>query len=685
MTVEDRAQHITIAAGAVIEGTPITVNWDVQAKAELAVLYGSDLQALLDVDYSVALVSGYKAALVTPLAGLVEKANGGTVTIRSAVPYVQGWSVPINSRLPENDLQRTEDRDVLRDRQLAERTDLALSTYFNNGAAYDAKGRRIITVNDPLNDQDAVNKRWVEARLSAIGVSAGAGVPAGGAAGAIFAKTSAADYVTAWRDPSEVFTGPDLYPERFILPAHPDDTLGIQAFIDALGATGGVGRLSRWYDVSGEIQVTATRPFSLIGVGRYVCGLNKTTVPGQILNITGDKVTVKRFGLKGNAHAGGYVGSSHGLALRSSDTLAESLWVFNWGLGTGIYFGQDAHNCKAKNCHVDGYMNAGNGILMSGVNDGVIEENLIENIHADLTLAEELQASPCRAAQFKRGVNGIIDNNRIKNCFYGLCLNANDDDEPSVNSRITGGIVSQPNTSQQSVVTPVGVYLGDSKSCSAEGVTVDGNNEPDFQALYIHNPDYAGAFARLKSTGCSGAGAMTAFIDAWEADVEIESLEVFAVKPVEFGPNSLTCRVRIGQIVGSSTAGRMHNPWSYVINSGNANNRAENLYDDITYRDMADDVAYQLDIADADSLIITVWTNGSGGEQCHGWARISSVPAIEAFFLGAGAAIGTAPLASGTTSGTDGKLNIAAVDGSIHVKNRLGGPRLVGIEVRTVF
>jgi len=46
---------------------------------------------------------------------------------------------------------------------------------------------------------------------------------------------------------------------------------------------------------------------------------------------------------------------------------------------------------------------------------------------------------------------------------------------------------------------------------------------------------------------------------------------------------------------------------------------------------------------------------------------------------------GTTALSTGGSSGTDGKLNIAAVEGAIHVKNRMGDARNVGIEIRTVF
>lgn len=162
MTVEDRPQHVTIASSSVVEGVGIVVNWDVQAQTEVAVLYSDDLQAKLNTDYSVTLQPGYKSALVVPMSGLVEKANGGKITIRSAIPYVQGWSVPINSRLAENDLQRTEDRDVMRDRQLAERLDLSLSAFANNPTSLDARGRRISNLSAGLEPDDAARVQDVD-------------------------------------------------------------------------------------------------------------------------------------------------------------------------------------------------------------------------------------------------------------------------------------------------------------------------------------------------------------------------------------------------------------------------------------------------------------------------------------------------------------------------------------------
>jgi hypothetical protein len=222
-------------------------------------------------------------------------------------------------------------------------------------------------------------------------------------------------------------------------------------------------------------------------------------------------------------------------------------------------------------------------------------------------------------------------------------------------------------------------------SCSAEGVTVDGGSVADFYGLYDLNQDYAGTFARFKATNCNGANARVAFIDGWETDVEIESMGAYGTTPIEFGTHSLTCRVRVGQLVGSSTADRMHNPWHYVLNNGNANNRAENLYDDISFRRLEDDEAMQLGVTDATVLLITVWSNSSGHEQFQGWARTSSSPDMEAFFLGGSVVTGTSALSTGGSSGTDGKLNIAAVEGAIHVKNRMGDARNVGIEIRTVF
>ena len=179
MTIEDRPLSKTVPGSAVVAGVGIDIPFDVQSISELAVLTGDDVPALLNVDYTVSLAGNYKSAVVYPLDGLVGKVNGGTVTIRSAVPYVQGWSVPINSRLPENDLQRTEDRDVLRDRQLAEEFDLSLHGFFNDPTKVSADGKRIADVGTPAEATDAARFQDLEAlnvRLDDILASGGTSV-----------------------------------------------------------------------------------------------------------------------------------------------------------------------------------------------------------------------------------------------------------------------------------------------------------------------------------------------------------------------------------------------------------------------------------------------------------------------------------------------------------------------------
>lgn len=109
-----------ILEGAVVAlGVAIPLDWPVHAANEVVVRVSNGTFAVLNVDYTVTLEPpDYDGASIIPLAGLVFKADGDPIDVIRDTPAIQPLAIPVNSRLPEKEIEKQFDRGAMRDAEM---------------------------------------------------------------------------------------------------------------------------------------------------------------------------------------------------------------------------------------------------------------------------------------------------------------------------------------------------------------------------------------------------------------------------------------------------------------------------------------------------------------------------------------------------------------------------------------
>lgn len=106
-------ENVIVQASGIAAGVPINYNSPLHSAEEVQVLYGDDeVEAVLNTHYTVILTPpNYNTAQIVPLAALVTLTS--TITIIRAQPLTQELSLPTNTRLPEREIEKALDRDVM--------------------------------------------------------------------------------------------------------------------------------------------------------------------------------------------------------------------------------------------------------------------------------------------------------------------------------------------------------------------------------------------------------------------------------------------------------------------------------------------------------------------------------------------------------------------------------------------
>lgn len=114
-----------VVEGAVVAiDVAIPLDWPVHAAGEVVVTCSDGTVAILNTDYLVVLnPPDYDKAYIVPKAGLFTKADGYPVTIERDTAALQTLAIPVNSRLPEKEIEKQLDRAVMRDQETKRRID----------------------------------------------------------------------------------------------------------------------------------------------------------------------------------------------------------------------------------------------------------------------------------------------------------------------------------------------------------------------------------------------------------------------------------------------------------------------------------------------------------------------------------------------------------------------------------
>lgn len=459
-----------------------------------------------------------------------------------------------------------------------------------------------------------------------------------------------------------------VYPEDFI-GDDVDDTDGLQDFFNYLSTNGGIGLLTRWYDITDSILVnTGSEPFVVQGLGRYICGIRRASdFTPAVLRITRDDFILKSFGVDGARSSLG--GGDHGVRLQGSRWICEDLHVYDY-FSTGILgtnSGSVFEDCLVVNCHVDGTDEGSNGISFALYDRSGITGCFVENVNS---------STPCIGLQLKGCTNSYISDSQTRNCFIGASTQNSDTGVAGSNNRIDNIIVTAPNPNATVGTTPLGVRLAAGAAISCEGVSIDGNDLDDFIAMQVGNDPAGGAYVSFRAANCQGANsyALEVGADTGYSVINVTSVLNVNAQFIRFGLGSFRNTVIIGREEGDT----IFAPWTHVDDaSGQVTNIVQMMHGDYTRRYvLEDDEAVHISVADADIGRLEIVCNALNG-SFYGMVRLSASPLIEGT---AGSDVVTSnagTLTTGTSNGTDAKMNYFVQEDEIYIKNRMGGQRTV--------